>query len=110
MGRRVGYDTEKVMAVSYPLRSEQEIVGALRFIASLRDVNRDIRRITFVFIAFGGLVIVISGLVSFFLANSIVSPLKEVTVSAEKMASGDFRFRVAGKRKDMMKSGSFQIH
>lgn len=94
----VGYDTEKVMAVSYPLKSDGKIVGALRFIASLREVNRDIRRIAVIFIGFGLLVIVISGLVGFFLANSIVGPLKEVTISAEKMAAGDFRTRIRKKR------------
>lgn len=87
----VGYDTSKVMAISYPLKSGDEIVGVLRFIASLREINRDIRRIAFVFIGFGGLVIMISGIFSLFLANSIVKPLKEVTASAEKMASGNFK-------------------
>lgn len=96
----VGYDTEKVMAVSYPLRSGDEIVGVLRFIASLREINRDIRRIAIVFIGFGGLVIAISGFFSFFLANSIVRPLKEVTASAEKMASGDFKAESIKKTDD----------
>lgn len=87
----VGYDKSKVMAISYPLKSGDEIVGVLRFIASLREINRDIQWIALVFIAFGGLVILISGLFSLFLANSIVRPLKGVTASAERMASGDFK-------------------
>ncbi|HWR60140.1 MAG TPA: HAMP domain-containing sensor histidine kinase [Clostridia bacterium] len=87
----VEYDTEKVMAISHPLSSGNEIVGVLRFIASLREINRDIRRIALVFVGFGGMVILISGFFSLFLANSIVRPLKEVTDSAEKMASGDFK-------------------
>jgi signal transduction histidine kinase len=96
----VEYDTEKVMAISHPLRSGNEIVGVLRFIASLREINRDIRRIAFVFIGFGGLVIMISGFFSLFLANSIVRPLKEVTASAEKMASGDFKAESTKKSED----------
>ncbi|KUO71331.1 MAG: hypothetical protein APF77_24575 [Clostridia bacterium BRH_c25] len=96
----VGYDESKVMAISYPLKSGDEIVGVLRFIASLREINRDIRRIAFVFIGFGGLVIMISGFFSLFLANSIVRPLKEVTASAEKMASGDFRAESVKKSGD----------
>lgn len=86
----VEYDRSKVMAISYPLKSGDEIVGVLRFIASLREINRDIQRIALVFIAFGGLVIGISSFFSLFLANSIVRPLKKVTASAERMASGDF--------------------
>lgn len=96
----VGYDRSKVMAISYPLKSGNEIVGVLRFIASLGEINRDIRRIAFVFIGFGGLVIMISSFFSLFLANSIVSPLKEVTTSAEKMASGDFMAESTKKSED----------
>ncbi len=96
----VGYDTEKVMAISYPLKSGNEIVGVLRFIASLREINREIRRIALVFVGFGGLVILISGFFSLFLANSIVRPLKEVTASAEKMASGDFNAESTKKSED----------
>jgi len=96
----VEYDTEKVMAISHPLSSGNEIVGVLRFIASLREINRDIRRIAFVFIGFGGLVILISGFFSLFLANTIVRPLKEVTASAEKMASGDFKAESAKQSED----------
>lgn len=96
----VGYDRSQVMAISYPLKSGNEIVGVLRFITSLREVNREIWRIALVFIGFGGLVILISGLFSLFLANSIVRPLREVTASAEKMASGDFRAESTKKSED----------
>lgn len=96
----VGYDRSPVMAISYPLKSRNEIVGVLRFIASLREVNRDIQMNALIFIGFGGLVILISGLFSLFLANSIVRPLQEVTASAEKMASGDFRAESTKKSED----------
>lgn len=86
----VEYDIEKVMAVSYPLYSGGQQVGVLRFIASLREINRDIKKIAYVFIAFGGLVTLITGLVSIFLANTITGPLEEVTIVAEKMAMGDY--------------------
>lgn len=90
---RVSYDNEMVMAVSYPLESNNKIVGALRFIASLREVNRDIRKITLIFIIIGFFVIFISGMVSIFLANTIVSPLKDITFAAEQMARGNFKVK-----------------
>ncbi|MFZ5967732.1 MAG: HAMP domain-containing sensor histidine kinase [Bacillota bacterium] len=88
---KVEYDTEEVMAISYPLRSGDETVGALRFITSLREVNRDVRKIAYIFMSFGGFVILASGLVSIFLANTIIGPIKDVTWAAEKMALGDFK-------------------
>lgn len=90
---RVDYDTEQVMAISYPIKSGSNIVGVLRFITSLREVNKDIRQIAAVFVGFGLVVIIISGFLSIFMANSIIGPVKEVTAAAEKMALGDFRAR-----------------
>lgn len=97
---KVDYDTEQVMAISYPLMSGGNIVGVLRFISSLRVVNNDIREIASVFIWFGLVVIIISGFLSLFLANSIIGPVKEVTAAAEKMALGDFKARSIKKYDD----------
>lgn len=97
---RVSYDSEKVMAVSFPLMSGKNIVGALRFITSLRDMNRYIMSISSAFILIGIIVIFISGFVSILLANTIVGPLKEVTNAALKMAAGDFKARSKRKYKD----------
>jgi len=96
---KVDYDDEMVMAVSYPLKSREEIVGVLRFVTSLRGVHEDIGRISNVFVLIGAVVVVISGLISLLLANTIVGPLKEVTRTAEVMAAGDYRVQ-SRKRKD----------
>lgn len=93
-GRWIGnvdYDTDKVMAITYPLKSRDKTVGVLRFVTSLREVNEDIKTIAFIFIGFGGIVFLISGLVAILLANTIVGPLQRVTEAAEKMALGDFK-------------------
>jgi len=90
---KVNYDSEMVMSVSYPLRSRSGIVGALRFISSLREVNNDINRISRIFLFIGLIAIFISGLVSILMATTIVGPLKEITAAAEKMASGNFSIK-----------------
>lgn len=89
----VDYDDAPVMAVSYPLTSDGRIIGIIRFITSLRETNRTIRSIAIVFIWIGVIVIFISVIVSVFLANSIIKPLKEVTLVAEKMADGQLKIR-----------------
>lgn len=97
----VGYiNGQKVMAVASPLKSDQEIVGALRFMASLSAVDQDIARTVQIFILIGVLVILIVGSVSIFLANSIVVPLQEVTAVAQRMAAGDFQIKSIKKRDD----------
>lgn len=90
---KVEYDNNKVMAISHPLRSGENIVGVLRFITSLREVNRDIKDIAFLFVGFGALVILISSFVGIFLTKTITGPLKNVTETAEKMALGDYSIR-----------------
>ncbi|MDA8442019.1 MAG: HAMP domain-containing sensor histidine kinase [Peptococcaceae bacterium] len=84
---------QKVMAVAYPLKSNSQIVGALRFIASLSAVDQDIKNTADIFISIGLLVVLIAGLISIFLANTIIVPLQEVTEAARKMAVGDFQAR-----------------
>jgi signal transduction histidine kinase len=89
----VDYDTEPVIAVSHPLMVEGEVVGVLRFISSLREANSIIKNIYKMLIIIGIAVIAISGIVSLFLANTIVQPLKEITEVAEKMADGQLKVR-----------------
>lgn len=96
----VNYDKEKVMTIAYPLKSGSSIVGALRFTSSLREVNREIKDIAVVFIGIGLFVILISGIMSVFLSNTIVEPLKEVTLVAEKMAGGDYKIKSSKKYDD----------
>lgn len=89
----VDYDTHPVMAVSMPLLYQGKPIGIIRFISSLRETNFIINQINKFLMWMGILVVIISGLVSLILANSIVKPLREVTKVAEKMADGQFKVR-----------------
>jgi signal transduction histidine kinase len=97
---KVEYDSFNTMAVAYPLRSDEQIVGVLRFVTSLREVDRGIRNISGIFLAIGAFVIIVTGCVSVLLANSIVEPIKEVTGIASIMASGNLKVRSIKQRED----------
>ncbi|QQY78975.1 signal transduction histidine kinase [Keratinibaculum paraultunense] len=96
----VDYSSHPVIAISYPLKVEGKMIGILRFISSLKETNRIIRNIAMVLLAVGGMVILISGVVSLFLADTIVKPLKEVTDVAQKMANGQLDIRSEKKFDD----------
>ncbi len=97
----VGYlDGQKVMAVANPLKSDNQIVGALRFIASLSAVDQDIVKTEEIFILIGLFVILIVGSISVFLANTITVPLQEVTTVAQRMAAGNFQIKSRKTRDD----------
>lgn len=101
MGELVGrLNGQKVMAVAYPLKSDGQIVGALRLIASTDAIDQEIRSTINMFITIGLFVVLIVGLLSIFLTNTILVPLKEVTDIAESMAAGNFQIKGKKKRDD----------
>jgi len=91
---------QKVMAIAYPLKSNGQIVGALRLIASTSAIDQEILNTAQIFIIVGFFVILVVGLLSIILANTILVPLKEVTAVAESMAQGNFQTRCRKKRED----------
>lgn len=96
----VHYDDNPVMAVSMPLRNNEEPIGILRYITSLEAINSTVNRLIILLISVGLAVVVVSGVVSIFLADSIVKPLLEVTKVAEKMADGQLNVRGSIRLKD----------
>lgn len=96
----IEYGRDKVMTVSYPLKSDGKVIGVLRFITSLKEVDKVIRNISLIFISIGVIVLVISGAIGLILAYSIVLPLKTVTGAAELMAGGNMKIRIKKKRDD----------
>lgn len=89
----VSYTSSQVMSITMPFKNQDNSIGFIRFISSLEETNKIIRRISIFLLWMGLSVIFISGMVSIFLANSIVKPLREVTTVAEKMADGQFKTR-----------------
>ncbi|NLN40808.1 MAG: HAMP domain-containing histidine kinase [Clostridiales bacterium] len=97
---RVAYTDDLVMSVSHPLEANSEVVGVLRFTTSLEPINEQLRYVIWIFILMGILTIAISSIISFILANGVVSPIKQVTRVAEKMAKGDFQVRCIKESND----------
>ncbi|MCT4607292.1 MAG: ATP-binding protein [Marinisporobacter sp.] len=90
---KINYDDYNVIAVAYPLKSDEKKVGVLRFVTSLEEANKGIRKIAILFLGIGAIVILVAGIVSIILANTITDPIKELTHVAEKMALGNFKVR-----------------
>ncbi len=96
----VNYYDSPVMSVSKAIKDQDRIIGIIRFITSLKETNTIIKSVSLFFLGIGIIVIFISGIVSVFLANSIVKPLQEVTKVAEKMADGQLKVRSNIKLQD----------
>ena len=90
---RVNYYDSKVMAVSYPLKVNNEVIGVIRFITSLEEVESVIKNIMVIFITISLLVLLIGIILSIILSNNIINPIKYLTNVAEKMANGNLDIR-----------------
>lgn len=90
---------ERVLAVSYPLKSGDTVVGAVRFVTSLEKVNDVVMKIALILISIGLAAVVISIFAAFVFSRTIVRPLSEITHAAVEMAKGNFEVR-AQKRCD----------
>lgn len=97
---KVDYASENAMAVSCPLVSGGKTIGVLRFVTSLTEVDKAIDRTASIFILVGIIVVMISGIVSIFLSDTIIKPLKSVTAAAEKMAAGELKTKSIKKYDD----------
>lgn len=85
---------ETMMSVALPLKKGDHIEGVLRFITSLKNVDESIHLISFFLILIGITVIILSSIVSIFVAGKIMKPIKEITLGAEKIASGNFNEKI----------------
>lgn len=82
---------EKVMALSYLLpKSDGAPIGAVRYIISLNDVDRQLVSI-FILIAFFVLMFIFFTYTSgAYFIKSIINPVKNINETASKIAKGDF--------------------
>lgn len=96
----VTYDDSSVMAISTILKSQNEPVGIIRFISSMEETNLSISQINRFLAAMGASVVILSGLVSLIISNSIVKPIENITDVAEQFAEGQFQTRSQVRQND----------
>lgn len=89
----VQYTEDAVMSISYPLNNQMRQEGIIRLTTSLAPVNALIESRITLFIAFGLIILIISFLLSIFIAKSISKPINELTAVAKKLADGQFEVK-----------------
>lgn len=92
---------EKVMAICRTVKnSEGDIVGAVRIMSSLEQVDNQIS--TMVFIIFVGLLAVFAIIIlsNLFFIRSIIIPVQEINETTKKISQGDYSVRIEKKYND----------
>ena len=91
---------ESVMAVTRLISGSSASGGAVRFVVSLASVNQLIVSIAVITAAVLILLLFIMLLSGSYFVNSIVMPVKAITASASKIATGDFDIRLESSTDD----------
>ena len=86
---------ERIMAVSSPMiYSNGEVIGVLRFVTSLHNVDRQIWMGVGAAVLMGALFIAFMLYSSRFFIRSILDPLSEITTTAKRIAAGSYGARI----------------
>jgi len=91
---------ENILAVSYPLIFNGKVVGVLRFVTSLKEVNRQILLsvMAIIVVAFICMALVMAANLLFI--NNVVEPVAVVTEAAKRISAGSYGIQVENKYTD----------
>ncbi|HHW55732.1 MAG: ATP-binding protein [bacterium] len=91
---------ERLLCVAAPLRSGNEIIGAVYLTSSLARVDRTLGVIRN-FLIFGiSLALGVSLLVGFYLAGTVTGPIGEITRAAQEVARGQYDWQIKLRGRD----------
>ena len=92
---------ERIMAVSSPMiYSSGEVIGVLRYVTSMKVVNRQLVFVTLVALAAGALLVLVVIFSSNFYIRSILEPVAEITATAKRIAGGSYGVQLRSKYDD----------
>lgn len=92
---------ESVMALSYILTDSEGVnYGAVRYLVSLEDINRQIALMGILLFVSYILILMFIGNTGAYFVDSIVNPVKKINVTAKRIASGDFSARIDSYHED----------
>lgn len=86
----VDLDGRKVMTYSCPLMVNGQVEGVIRFVAPLQLIDKQIKRMATYFIGIGLLVILITSVGAYVLADTVTTPILNLIKVTRKMSTGDF--------------------
>lgn len=92
----LSYYNDKVMIVSKAIKSkvnENEMIGIVRIIYSLKEVHKIIDSFSILFLIISIIVIILGIIMSLIIAKDIVNPIKRITEVAKEMARGNLDIR-----------------
>ncbi|MEG1426519.1 MAG: HAMP domain-containing sensor histidine kinase, partial [Oscillospiraceae bacterium] len=92
---------EKVMAITRVVRNSNEVVvGSIRYLVSMEKADAQIGIFVTVLIGVGAVVTLLIIFSGVYFIRSIVTPVKQITTTAKKIARGEFDVRIEKSHED----------
>lgn len=92
---------ERIMAVSAPLYyGEGEVIGVLRYVTSLKNIDRQITIGIGIACAVGAAVLLLVIVSNLYFIRSIVNPIGEITAIARRIADGSYGVQIEKRYDD----------
>lgn len=92
---------ERIIAVSSPMiYTNGQVVGVMRYVSSLRAVDRQVSVNIIVAVAAGVTIILLFVLTNMYFIRSIVTPVREVTKMTRQIADGGYGGKIENKYDD----------
>ena len=91
---------ERIMAVASPLVFDDEVVGALRYVTSTKQVDRQIFFVALICLAVLVVVLTVVTISSNFFIRSIMGQVAEITEKAQRIASGTYGVQIQTRYAD----------
>jgi two-component system phosphate regulon sensor histidine kinase PhoR len=89
-----------MLYVAIPIDKEGRIIGVIRTSLFLSDIDNLLTKLNYHVAGISLGIVFIALAVAFLISNSVVRPVRRLTLAAKKVASGDFSVRVFLKTKD----------
>ncbi len=92
---------ERIMAVSSPMiYTNGEVIGVLRYVTSLKNMDRQVLTLTLVTVSVGVVFVLLLLYSSKFFIRSIVDPVAEITATAKRISAGGYGVQIQKKYDD----------
>ena len=91
---------ERIMAVSGPIVAGGRVVGVLRYVTSLKMVDRQILVIVGISVLVGAILIALVYISNLYFIRSIIEPVAKVTETARRIAAGSYGVQIEKKFND----------
>lgn len=90
---KISETNEHVMSISTPLISTGKVIGVIRYIASLEQVDQNLKNITSLFFLIGGIITAVTALIGIIMSKKLIEPITELTETARRMAKGQYNVK-----------------